>query len=78
MRAKTNTLTKLRLLWTLWRIWRKHPSLRLGQLIDNAAFNAGFTYADNRLKTDLFYIPDERLRDALLVYGRRARLLAKL
>lgn len=42
----------------LLNIWKANPSLRLGQLIENATYG----------KYDLFYLEDSDLRDALIQY----------
>jgi len=52
----------------LWDFWAKHPDLRLGQIISNAAGSA---------KIDAYYIDDDVLATMILDYKERVGLREK-
>jgi uncharacterized protein YihD (DUF1040 family) len=46
----------------LTEVWAEHPDMRLGQLLSNAAFHAGWK------DRDLFYLEDSRLHVGLIKF----------
>jgi hypothetical protein len=63
--------TKPQILWTLyrvWRVWRRCPDQRLGQLIDNAMFPTRISATG---RTNLFNVRDEKLVEHLDVFAKK-------
>ena len=48
-----------RIIQKLEAYWRKHPDLRLGQIVENAKTKSGI------FSTDVFYVEDDKIEQGL-------------